>query len=387
MVARKILHIDLDAFFCSVEELYTPELKGKPFAVGGSPEGRGVVASCSYAARMFGVHSAMPMGQALRLCPNLTLVPTRSGAYGEASDKVFEYLESITPHFECVSVDEGYLDATDLDIPGEVLALRIQETINSRFRLPCSFGVASSKLVAKIANDCGKKRTSRTSPPNSILSVGVGEELAFLAPLPITSLIGVGEKTALRLAKFGIYHIGHAQKKTDQELRRDLGSMGAWLYRVCRGIDDRVVQADDSFKSISKETTFDSDTSDEKHLLAVLLKLSEGVGARLRNKQVSTHTLSIKFRLANFDTVSRQTKLFNPTNLDRVIFEHAKKLFYTLWKPGTRVRLLGVGAAHLLGEGAQLSLLDNSSQKMQSTIDSIRLRFGKDSIQWGRAKE
>ena len=379
---RQILHIDLDAFFCSVEELYQPHLKGKAFAVGGSPEGRGVVAACSYGARRYGIDSAMPMAQALRLCPNLIIVSHRFGAYQEISGQVFEYLETLTPYLEIVSIDEGYMDATDMNRVGSELARDIRDKINQQFRIPCSIGVASSKLVAKIANSVGKRATQGNMAPNSIFEVPTGEEEQFLGPLPIEALIGVGPKTGERLRQIGIYQISQALEKSQEELHRLLGKNGEWLYRASRGIDSRPVSPDDTFKSLSKETTFETDVSDEHELLGVLLRLSEQAGKRLRSRSVSCLTISIKLRLPDFTTYTRQCSLSEPIDLDKEIYTHAKTLFERLWKPGMAVRLLGVGVSHFFEEGYQLSLFGRGSRDMQMAIDEIREKFGDSAVGW-----
>src|SRR5579864_2278804 len=200
-MTRKILHLDLDAFFCSVEELRDSSLRGKPFAVGGRPDQRGVVASCSYAARHFGVHSAMPMSQAVKLCPALIIVPHHRDAYRDLSRQVMAYLHTITALVEQLSVDEAFLDVTALPQPAESLAALVQQTINTRFELPSSLGVATNKLVAKIANNIGKAKASGDRPPNAIQVVAPNEERAFLAPLSVRELWGVGPKTAEQLAQ------------------------------------------------------------------------------------------------------------------------------------------------------------------------------------------
>ena len=205
---RKILHLDLDAFFCAVEELRDPTLKQKPFAVGGSPEGRGVVASCSYAARQFGVRSAMPMSEAVRCCPNLIIVGNARGEYSRMSGRVMAYLHDMSPLVEQISIDEAFLDVSDLPDEAEILARRLQSTICTELDLPCSLGVATNKLVAKIANDVGKVRVRSGDYPNAITVVPPGEEAAFLAPLPVRALWGVGPKTAERLAAWGMNTIG-----------------------------------------------------------------------------------------------------------------------------------------------------------------------------------
>ena len=207
-MARKILHLDLDAFFCAVEEQRDPSLRGQPFAVGGRPESRGVVASCSYAARQFGIHSAMPMARAVRQCPPLIIVPSRYGAYEAASRQVMARLHQLTPLVEQLSIDEAFLDVSDLPERAELIARRLQATINRELDLPCSLGVAANKLVAKIANNVGKAAIKSDRPPNTIKVVPPGQEAAFLAPLPATELWGVGPKTAEQLAQMAGVKLG-----------------------------------------------------------------------------------------------------------------------------------------------------------------------------------
>jgi DNA polymerase-4 len=207
-MSRKILHLDLDAFFCAVEEQRNPDLAGKPFAVGGRPEERGVVASCSYPARLYGVHSAMPMARARRLCPGLMIISSRHSVYSQVSRQVMERLHRLSPLVEQVSIDEAFLDVSDLLDTGEEIARRLQQEIKAELSLPCSIGIASNKLVAKIANDVGKAANRSGKPPNAITNIPVGQEAEFLAPLPVERLWGVGPKTAERLFRIGIRLIG-----------------------------------------------------------------------------------------------------------------------------------------------------------------------------------
>ncbi len=223
---RKILHLDLDAFFCAVEEQRDPNLRSKAFAVGGRPETRGVVASCSYAARRFGVRSAMPMARAVKLCPHLIIVPSHFDAYRAASQQVMAHLYQLTPLVEQVSIDEAFLDVSDRPEPAEGLARRLQTTINTELNLPCSLGVATNKLVAKIANDVGKAAARSDQPPNALQVVPPGQEAAFLAPLPVEALWGVGPKTAERLHGLGLHTIGDLARWPEADLGRRFGQHG-----------------------------------------------------------------------------------------------------------------------------------------------------------------
>ncbi|NLG73139.1 MAG: DNA polymerase IV, partial [Chloroflexi bacterium] len=331
---RKILHLDLDAFFCSVEELHNPDLRGKPFAVGGRPDQRGVVASCSYAARRFGVRSAMPMARALQLCPELLIVPSRHGVYSQVSAQVMERLHNLTPLVEQVSIDEAFLDVSDLPDPVEDIARRLQTQIRTELSLPCSIGAATSKLLAKTANDVGKAAARGDGPPNAITVVPPGQEAAFLAPLPVGALFGVGPKTAARLEELGIYTIGDLARRSPEEMERRFGRSGFEMVLRARGIDDRPLETSRETKSISQETTFARDIRDEHTLKRTLLRLSEGVGRRLRREGLAGTTVKIKLRWEDFTTLTRQVTLPQPSNLDHEIYAAALYQFNSNWPPG-----------------------------------------------------
>ena len=265
-MARKIIHLDLDAFFCSVEEQRDPSLRGKAFAVGGRPEERGVIASCSYAARQFGVHSAMPTAQAIRLCPDLLVLSSRHGVYSKASTQVMERIHALTPLVEQISIDEAFMDVSDLPETGEELARRLQASIRDELGLPCSLGAATNKLVAKIATDFGKTTAKKGMPPNAITVVPPGEEAAFLAPLPAQALWGVGPKTAERLVELGIRTIGDLAHWPVEELTSQFGKIGYELSRHAQGISDSLIVTSRAPKSISQETTFVKDISDKERV-------------------------------------------------------------------------------------------------------------------------
>src|SRR5512134_2404666 len=278
---RTILHSDLDAFYCAVEETYHPELRGQPFAVGGKPEERGVVASCSYAARRMGVRSAMPMGKALRLCPGLLIVPMRHQLYSDVSRRVMERLHNLTPLVEQISIDEAFLDISDVPESPETVANKLQFRIRDELQLPCSIGIASNKMVAKIATEVGKslalreiKEKGEVKPPNALTVVPSGEEAAFLAPLPADMLWGVGPKTSARLTELGIYTIGDLAKWPDGELIRMFGENGRDLATHSKGIDDRPITTEHETKSISQEITYSRDVRDDKVLEKTLHEMS-----------------------------------------------------------------------------------------------------------------
>ena len=383
---RKILHIDLDAFFCSVEENNNPSLRGKPFAVGGRPDQRGVVASCSYAARMFGIHSAMPMARALKLCPDLIIVSGRHGDYGKISKQVMEYLGNLTPLIEQVSIDEAFLDLSDLPENGEILAKTIQKYISDHFHLPCSIGVATNKLVAKIATDFGKASNRSIHSPQAIKVVYPGKEADFLAPLPTKALWGIGPKTAARLDELGIHNIGDITHMPKQGLIKHLGKFGEDLEKRALGIDESPIYTSHEIKSVSNETTFAHDVSDIQILYETLHSLSESVGRRLRKKNLKGNTIKLKLRWQDFTTLTRQETLLVPTNDDLEIYASVKNLFNKTWKKGRPVRLLGVGVTQFSKPVKQLSLWDSPNTKdvnLLTAVDVLRDRFGKNTIMRG----
>lgn len=378
-----IFHIDLDAFFCSVEENNNPTLRGKPFAVGGRPDQRGVVASCSYAARMHGVHSAMAMSRALTLCPELIIVSNRHADYGKISKQVMNYLKTLTPLVEQVSIDEAFLDLSDIPDNGEMLAKSIQKYIMDHFHLPCSIGVASNKLVAKIATDTGKASKRSVKPPNAILVVPPGNEAEFLSPLPTKALWGIGPKTSQRLANLGIHTIGDISQLPEVDRKYIFGKYGDELAKRSLGIDESLVQTSHVIKSISNETTFTNDISDVQILHETLHYLSESVGHRLRKKNLFGKTVKLKMRWKNFTTLTKQITLSIPTNDDTEIYHSVKGLFSLTWQKGKPIRLLGVGVSQLTEPPAQLSLWVTDSQKdgkLLSAVDELKEKYGNNAI-------
>jgi DNA polymerase-4 len=380
---RKIIHLDLDAFFCAVEELRDPALRGKPFAVGGRPDQRGVVASCSYPARMFGVHSAMPMARALLLCPQLIIVPGRHGVYSEVSHKVMAHCYNRTNLVEQISIDEAFLDVSDLRPPAEAIARELQATIWDELGLPCSLGVATNKLVAKIANNVGKAEKRSPDPPMAIKVVPPGEEAAFLAPLPVNELWGIGPKTAASLAALGIETIGDVARWPEADLVQRFGKHGYDLSQRARGLDDRPVVTEYETKSLSRETTFAQDTTDGATLRRTLRHLAESVGRRLRRANLRGTTVKLKLRWADFTTLTRQVTLPQPTDQDNAIYTAAQQLFEQAWPAGKSVRLIGVGVSGLRQPAQQLGLWEPPSEKgqrLQDALDRVRERFGQEAI-------
>lgn len=381
---RKIIHLDLDAFFCSVEELLDPSLKGKAFAVGGNPNGRGVITSCSYSARQLGVRSAMPTRQALKLCPGLLLVHSGYRRYGEYSRKVMAILRDTSPVVEQISIDEAFLDVSDMPQPIASIARDLQKRVLSETGLPCSLGCATNKLVAKVANNFGKKQVKTGRSPQQITVVPPGGEAEFLAPQDIQALWGIGPKTAENLRQKGITTIGDLARLSDREIEYFFGRHGESMRRHARGIDTSPVYADEGDpKSVSNETTFHEDQVDPENLLRILRALSEKVGARLRKADLAGSVVQIKIRYSDFTTLTRQAGMKECSNLDQEIFNHARELLIRHLIQGRPVRLLGVGVTKLEKPHRQLSLWDDNQNKrkdLTKAVDELRERFGKDII-------
>lgn len=386
IMVRKILHLDLDAFFCSVEELRDPSLKGKPFAVGGKANQRGVVSSCSYAARMYGVRSAMPMARALQICPELIVVSHGFSNYSEMSKKVMRLIE-ITPLIEQISIDEAFMDVTGLPDHLIDIGKDLQNRVNQELSLPISIGGATNKLVAKIANDWGKSQKKNPYPPNTITIIPPGDEAAFLAPLPVQSLYGVGPKSAEKLKQVGITTIGELAKTPPETLEILFGRYGPELRERAQGIDARPIEMEHEAKSVSNEVTFAKDLSDEQELIKVIRNLSEQVGRRLRKDSMAGTTIQIKLRWSDFSTITRQTTLPSSTNLDQEIFETAILLLKKNWTKGKPVRLVGVGISNLGTPVHQLGLWDDDYLKeaeLTHALDELKARFGGQIIKRGQ---
>jgi len=387
---RTILHLDLDAFFCAVEELRDPSLRGRAFAVGGKPDQRGVVASCSYAARRFGVRSAMPMAKAIRLCPELKIISHHFGNYGKMSDQVMDRLNALSPLVEQISIDEAFVDITDIRESPELTARRIQKQINTELGLPCSVGVAPNKLVAKIATEVGKHQARGVGPPNAVTIVPAGKEAEFLAPLPVEMLWGVGPKTAASLSTLGIKTIGDLAAWDERNLVARFGEHGREMARHARGISDSPVVTEHETKSISQETTFARDVRDDKSLEATLKELSEQVGRRLRRSDLTGKTVKLKIRWPDFTTLTRQTTLRSPTDQDDEITTTAISLLKKVRPSGKPVRLIGVGVSGLTTEARQLELWGLESEKrrkFQGVIDELQDKYGEKTVHKGQHKE
>jgi DNA polymerase-4 len=349
---RAIVHLDLDAFYAAVEVLEKPELAGKPLLIGGRPEHRGVVSTASYEARQFGAHSAMPMARALRLCPGAILLPPRIGDYRVYSRQVMAILREHTPLVEQMSIDEAYLDLTEQvdSWDGAVkTAAQIQARVKADVGLSASLGVATNKLVAKVASDRDK--------PGGLTVVRPGEEAAFLAPLPVRVLWGVGPVTARKLAEAGVTTVGELAGLSAASLRERFGGHGSGMARQARGIDGRPVVTEHQVKSISQETTFSHDLADATALRRQLWRLSQGLARRLGRAELAAGTVVLKLRYADFSTMTRQTRLAVPTDDERVIYRTALALLRREWQRGRPVRLLGVAGRRLSSPVGQLPLL------------------------------
>jgi len=375
---RQIVHVDLDAFFVSVERLLNPSLVDKPVIVGGSPTQRGVVSSASYEARACGVRSAMPMGQAMRLCPEAIRVAPRHGVYSAHSRAVMALLAEYSPVVEQVSIDEAFLDLTGtegLHGPAANAASTIQRRVRDELGLPCSLGVATNKLVAKMACSLGK--------PRGLVVVEPGHEAAFLAPLPIEALWGVGEATGGRLRTLGIDTVGSLAEWPLETLRELFGASGVYLYQGSHGIDDSPVSDARVRKSYSHEETFPRDTADAMQVRRTLLWMADQLSARLRADRVGAQTVRLKLRTGDYSTSTRQTRLESVTDQSSAIYAAALGLLAAAWRHEP-LRLIGLGVADLVpGGGRQLDLFGRDDQRdarLSQALDSIRERFGPQAI-------
>ncbi len=375
---RYIAHFDLDSFFVSVEMLLDPSLLGKAVVVGGSKD-RGVVTTCSYEARKFGVRSAMPMRKAMELCPHAIIVKSSYGQYAKYSAWVTNIIASNAPLYEKASIDEFYIDLTGMDTFFNPLewTIKLRQTIMDETGLPISFGLATNKLVAKIATDEAK--------PNGYLFVTPGKEKEFLAPLPVEKLGGVGKKSHQTLLGLGIYTIGDILKYDAGLLEKALGKWGSQLVRQANGLSDSVVSPHRESKSISAENTFEENTADINILLVQLVGQAERVAYELRQEKKFTTCVAIKFRNANFETSTRQITI-PATIADSDIIKAATDLFTKLYVPGTLVRLLGVRLSGLTDTGAQTNLFDNKTEQhaLYEAIDAVKNKFGKSVLRKAR---
>jgi DNA polymerase IV len=381
--AKTIFHVDMDAFFVSVEELFDPSLKGKPVVVGGQRNERGVVSAASYEARKFGVHSAMPLRTAAKLCPQAVFVNGHPNRYRECSEKVHRVLSCFSPKVEMASIDEAYLDMTGTErLHGPPLraAHSLHQQMKSETQLNCSIGIGTSRLVAKVS--------SAKAKPNGVLWVLPGEEAKVLAPLDVRDIPGVGKVTEKNLLQLGIHRVGDLARFQESVLEEHFGKWGLALAGKARGEDaggwfDTEVGADTDPKSISHEHTYNHDTARPEQLESTLMRLSEMVGRRLRENNLYARTIQLKLRYQDFSTITRAHTLAVATQLDNEIFDQARALFRKNWRAGEPVRLLGVQAAGFEVQSLQGNLLDDRRERWKqalSAADKLRDRFGESSV-------
>jgi DNA polymerase-4 len=337
---RQIIHLDLDAFFAAVESLLNPELKGKPLIVAmGNPNGRGVVSTASYEARKFGVHSAMPLREAARLCPQAVVVPVRHRVYSEYSERVMNLLREYSPLVEQVSIDEAYVEIGP-ELDAGAVAAEIQQHIKGEFGLDCTLAVAGNKLVSKIA--------CNTVKPRGLIVIPPGEEKEFLAPLPIERLPGAGQVTRAKLARWNVRTIGDLAGVPEEELRAEFGKHGVYLHEAAQGRVDSPIITESQPQSISQENTFERDTRDPVQIEGDLAEMSERVARELEREGFLARTVVLKLRYGDFTTITRQTTLRVPTASASEIRASAQRLLTAHWDKRRALRLLGVGAHNLV---------------------------------------
>jgi DNA polymerase IV len=380
--ATSILHVDMDAFFVSVELLERPELRGKPVVVGGRPDQRGVVTAASYEARKFGIQSAMPLRTAGRLCPHAIFLDGHHAKYTQWSDRVATILTNFSPVVEMVSIDEAYLDLAGTErLHGPPLAAadKLLRNITRTTGLPCSGGLASTRLVAKVASDQGK--------PRGLVWVPAGSEERFLAPLPVRKIPGIGKVTERALLALGIQTVEQIAAQPQEKLEKIFGQWGTALYRKARGGDSYEFVVDAEPKSISQNHTFNEDTDDSAALTAVLSHLSQKACKRLREAGLAASTLTLTIRYAGFDTHTRSKSLGESTALDAGINAVFQELFQKHRDQRRKVRLLGVSLSNFSHGGEQLDLLQaerrEKLQKLTQATDRLRDKFGFSKVQFG----
>src|SRR3954469_18904439 len=384
---RTVFHVDMDAFFVSVEELFDPSLKGKPVVVGGKADERGVVAAASYEARKFGVQSVMQLRTAYKLCPHAVFVYGHPERYREQSHKVREVLGCYSPQVEMASIDEAYLEMTGterLHGPPLAAAHALHQQVKTKTQLNCSIGIGTSRLIAKVASDQAK--------PNGVLWIPGGEEANFLAPLAVRKIPGVGKVMEKNLNDLGIKRVSDLAKLDEGFLEDRFGKWGLALAGKSHGFDaggwfDEEIGSDGDPKSISHEHTYNDDTSDQQVLESTLARLSEMVGRRLRENHLHTHTVQLKLRYSDFSTITRAQSVSTLTQLDTEIFNTVRTLFRANWRRGEKVRLLGVHAGSLSRDEGQIDLLDGDKNRRWknalSAADKLRDKFGESAISLG----
>ncbi len=367
---RIIMHIDLDSFFVSVERKFDPSLIGKPVLIGGSAT-RGVVASCSYEARKYGIHSAMPMRQAMQLCPHAIIVRGAHGRYSEASREVTEIIQQSVPLYQKTSVDEFYIDYTGMDRFHNCYqhASELRQKIIRETGLPISFGMSSGKTVSKMATNQAK--------PNGQLFIPHGMEKAFLAPLNISKIPGLGESTSAKLYQYGIEKIGDLQKTNLKFLETVFGRAGKYLWDKANGIDEAIVIPHSSRKSISTEHTFNSNIADRSKIETILVSMTEELASKLRRENMVASCLAIKVRYANFETHTQQEKI-SLTAAEHILIPGIKNLLKKAWNQHRPIRLIGVRLSNLCSGSYQINLFEDNEERIRlyQAMDKINFKFG-----------
>jgi DNA polymerase-4 len=378
------VHVDMDAFFVAVEELLNPALRGKAVAVGGSPDGRGVVASASYEARKFGVRSAMSSYQAKKLCPKLIFVPAHYEEYANYSDAVAAILERYSPEIEWASIDEAYVNLHGFERlygPAVAVAEKIRSAIQKELHLSASIGVARNRLMAKVASEYAK--------PHGLLFILPGHEESFLRTLPIRALPGIGEKLEKELQEMGISSIGELAAMPPELLNAVFGVYGLYLSRRAHGEDSELRLPEIGSKSISREITLEEDTVDEEYLSSVLHLLIEKAANELRKTRRKAKTITLKLRYSDFKRASRAITLDQATNLDEVIYQRAMELLEQNWQRRVRIRLIGIHLSQFEPETGQLELFPDPKKEkyrnLYERVDQVRERFGFDSVRAGKS--
>ena len=385
MAERTIAHMDMDAFFAAVEQRDHPELKGKPVIIGADPkggQGRGVVSTCSYEARKFNIHSALPISIAYRRCPQGVYLRGNHQKYRDVSREIFAILRDYTPDIQPVSIDEAFMDLTGCHlVDGSVLGLcrAIKQDIRNRVGLTASIGIAPNKMIAKIASDYNK--------PDGLLEIKPDQVLNFLWPLPIGKIWGVGKHTEQALNEMRIKTVGQLAQTPVEVLSKRFGHHGVHLHQLANGIDERPVAVDDEIKSVSNEHTFEEDTADQEEILDKLLSLSEKVSRRLRKNELKGKTVTLKIRLRGFQTFSRAETIDHRTNFSDTIYATALKLYQAFYRPGMQIRLIGVRVANFVDPYVRDSLFEDPAERRDEDLhracDQIKDKFGEKAIRRG----
>ncbi len=382
---RKILHVDMDAFYASVEERENPELKAKPVVVGGTAEGRGVVSAANYIARKFGIHSAMPMSQAQRRCAELVRLPGRMDLYVQISHQIREIFSRYTPLIEPLSLDEAFLDVSaseKLFSSAEYIAQKVKDDILNELELVASVGLAPSKFIAKIASDVNK--------PDGMVIVDPESVQGFLDPLPVSRIWGAGKVTVAAFDRMGIRTIGQLRRQSQAWLLSQFGHSGEHLWKLANGIDDREVKSEGQSKSISHETTFAVDLHNKDILEAWLLHLTEQVSWRLRKHELKGKTINLKVRHHDFKTITRSQSLTQATDSTDLIWQTVRALFNQYWTGRASIRLIGMGVTGLYRHDQVIEqgdlFVSPSHTKIDQIADDINARFGATTLQRGRSK-